>query len=216
MSAELALRTYERHATEQASGLGSHSDTTIVEADLPNSNQRGRYELKRAYVAPNTMNFIPLRFVGDDFVKRNVIVRVLQSEANQVSKQRGTDTALTNHNYKFSFKGTLDIDGRTMYVFHVKPRHKRDGTFKGRVFIDSYTGNLFRVEGTLVKSPSWFVKNIQFVQEYAQIGAFTLPVHLHSTGNVRIIGRTVVDVFHFDYHAQVAVSDTIPADYAGR
>jgi len=216
MSAEQVLRTYERRAAEQVFGLSAHSDTTIVDAELPNSNQRGRCELKRDYVAPKTMNFTPVCFVGDDFAKSNVIIRLLQLEANHVSKQRGAETALTNQNYRFSFKGTEYVDGRTMYVFHVKPRHKRDGLFKGRVLIDPYTGNLFRVQGTLVKSPSWFVKKTQFVQEYAQIGTFTLPVYLHSISNVRIIGRTVVDVFHFDYEAQVAAPDTIPADYAGR
>lgn len=216
MSAEQALRTYERRTAEQVSSLGAHSDTTIVEAELPNSNRRGRYELRRAYVAPKTMNFTPVCFVGDDFVKSNVIIRVLESEANHVSDQRGAETALTNQNYRFSFKGTEYVDGRAMYVFHVKPRHKREGLFKGRVLIDPYIGNLFRVEGRLVKSPSWFVKKIEFVQEYAQIGTFTLPVHLHSIGNVRVIGSTVVDVFHIDYKVQVAALDTIPADYAGR
>jgi len=211
MSAELALQTYERHTIDQLSALGAYSDTTIIEAELPDSNQRGQYELKRAYAAPKTLKFIPVRFQGDTFVKGNVIVRVLQSEVEHVSKQQGAETAVTSQNYKFSFKSFENRDGRSMYVFHVKPRQKRPGLFKGYVYIDPYTGSLLRADGTLVKSPSWFVKKIEFVQEYSQVGVYTLPVHLRSFAKARIIGRTVVDIVHRDYEARAAAPDAIVA-----
>ena len=216
MSAELALRTYQSRATEQVSSLGAYSDTTIVEAVLPNSNQRGQFELRQTYVEPQTMSFTPICFVGDNFVKVNVIIRVLKSEADHARKQQGSETALNNQNYAFTFKGSEDIAGRATYVFQVKPRHKRPGQFKGRVLIDPYTGALVRAEGKLVKSPSWFIRSIEFVQEYTQIGTFALPLHLHAVSNVRIIGPVVVDVFHRDYEVQEATPDTIAADYAGR
>jgi hypothetical protein len=211
LSADQALQTYERRSQQQSSALLGYSDTTIVEAELPDTAQHGLYELKRHYAAPKTLEFTPVRFVGDGFVKGNVIIRLLQSEAEHVGKGDSSQTAITTGNYKFSFKSVEELDGRTVYVYQVKPRQKRPGMFKGRVFLDAYTGAMCRAEGTLVKSPSWFVKKIEFVQDYAEVGGFTLPVHLRSLAKARIVGRTLVDVVHRDYHATTSEAAVIPA-----
>ena len=45
-----------------------------------------------------------------------------------------------------------------------------------------------------MKSPSLFVKHIEFVQDYADIGSFTLPVHFHSEARAFLLGRVIVDI----------------------
>ena len=149
-----------------------------------------------------SLSFKPLSFTGDAFVKSNVIARLLQSEVDYVTKGDPEQEALTTANYKFSYKGDQDLDGRMVHVFQVKPRHKRAGLFKGHIYLDASTGSLVRSEGTIVKSPSFFIRKIEFVQDYADVDHFTLPVHLHSTALARFVGRTVVDVFHRQYQAQ--------------
>src|SRR2546422_7819697 len=44
----------------------------------------GEYELRRHYAAPRTLEFKPLHFTGDGFVKNNVITRLLQSEVDHI------------------------------------------------------------------------------------------------------------------------------------
>jgi hypothetical protein len=188
MSPELALETYMQRAQQQNSVLLGYSDETFMRADLPDYKQSGEYELKRQYAAPNTLQFTPIRFNGDGFVKSNVLVRLLQSEVDHVVKQQGADTAITEKNYKFNHKSVEYIGDRMVYIYHVKPRKKRVGLFKGRIFIDAYTGTLVRAEGQMVKSPSIFFKKVEFVQDYADIDGFTLPTHLRSVASVRIIG----------------------------
>jgi len=58
-----------------------------------------------------------------------------------------------------------------------------------------------RVEGSVVKSPSFFVKHIDFWQDYTDVQSFTLPAHIHSVAKARIVGRTIVDIVHRDYQA---------------
>lgn len=218
MSPELALETYERRSFEQSARLAAYSDDTVMKAELPDTKQRGEYELKRQYAAPNNLQFTAVRFDGDGFVKTNVLARLLQSEVDHVAKQQGPDTAINEKNYKFSHKAVESIDGRMAYVYHVKPRKKRVGLFKGKVYIDAYTGSLLRAEGEMVKSPSLFIKKIDFVQDYTEVDGFTLPLHLHSVAKVRIIGRTIVDVFHRAYQprtAAVANAITKPATQPG-
>ena len=156
------------------------------------------------------MLFKPVRFVGDKFVKSNVIVKLLQSEVEHVEKDDPARTAISPANYKFSYKGESEVSNRLVQVFHVKPRQKRLGLFKGRIYLDAHTGALARAEGRAVKSPSFFVKNIEFVQDYADFDSFTLPVHVHSEARARIVGRTIVDIIHRDYQPVSATPGMIP------
>jgi hypothetical protein len=199
MSPELALQTYEKRAAWQAAELGSYSATTVVRAELPESSQQGEFELERHYAAPHTLEFKAVQFTGDGFVKSNVITRLLQSEVDHVQKDDPALTAITQANYKFSYKATPMIQGRMMHVYQIKPRKKRAGLFKGRIYLDAYTGSLLYATGMVVKSPSFFVKKIEFVQEYSDFGRFTFPVHMHSEATARLVGRAIVDIYQSNY-----------------
>ncbi|HWR17418.1 MAG TPA: hypothetical protein VN577_21485 [Terriglobales bacterium] len=199
MSWELALDTYEQNSLRQARELGDYTDETTIEAELPQSAQKGRFRLKRMFSAPKSLAFKTIDFVGDNFVKTNVIARLLQSEVDHVQKGDNSDTAITSANYKFSYKGEDVIDGQSVHAFQIKPRKKRIGLFKGKVYLDVYTGRLLRAEGRVVKSPSFFVKKIDFVQDYSQVGDFNLVSRIHSVAQARIIGRTIVDITHSDF-----------------
>lgn len=202
MAPELALDTYLEIAHRQLSDLGAFSDMTVIVADLPETSQHGRYELQRRFSAPKSLAYAAIRFAGDGFIKTNVIARMLQSEVDHVQKGEGARTAIIGENYKFSFKGTDSIDDRPVYVFQLKPRQKRPGLFKGRIYVDAVSGRLRRAEGVMVKSPSFFVKRVEFIQDYGNFGSFSLPVHVHSIAKTRIFGRAVVDVSHSAYQAK--------------
>ena len=171
----------------------------LICAELPNTSQNGEYELQERYSAPRTLVFKALHFTGDNFIKHNVIVRLLQSEVEHLQKDDPALTAITPANYKFSYKGIGQLEGRAVLVYQLKPRQKRNGLFKGRIRLDAYSGSLMRAEGRLVKSPSFFVKKINFVQDFADIDSFTFPVHIHSEAQVRLLGRTIVDIYQHDY-----------------
>lgn len=199
MSADLALQSYLHRAAMQPMQLASYSAVTLIHAELPDTAQQGEFELERTYSAPHTLLFKPIRFVGDKFVKSNVIARLLQSEVDHVQKDQVAETALSAENYKFSNKGKTEVQSHLAYVYQVKPHHKRAGLFKGRMYLDAHTGSLLRVEGNIVKSPSFFVNHIQFVQDYGEFDSFTFPVHTHSEARARLVGRTVIDITHTNY-----------------
>lgn len=201
MSPDLALQTYENKAQHQLTDLGYSTDVTVVEAALPGTGQKGRFELRRSFQAPKSLAYGAIKFAGDSFVKNNIILKLLTSEVAHVEKGEGAETAITEENYKFSFKGKEMIAGKLAYEFHVKPRHKRAGLFKGKVFLDEMSGDILRAEGTLVKSPSVFVKRVEFVQDYEQVAGFSLPVRTHSVANTRFFGKAVLDISHSDVSA---------------
>ena len=214
---ELALQTFESRGPWQKTELQSYTDQTLVMVELLDSSQRGAFELQSSYVAPHSLIFKPLRYTGDPFVKTNVITRILQSEVDYVSKDDASRTALTAANYKFSYKGDEELNGRNVHVYQVKPHHKRAGLFKGHIYIDSSTGTLVRSEGAIAKSPSFFPRHIEFVQDYTDVGGYTLPVQLHTTARASFVGRVVVDIFHRQYEPQpLAASLQASAAAAGQ
>jgi hypothetical protein len=201
MSPELALGAYQHRVVQQANALLSYSAVTIVHAELPDTSQQGEFELQRKFEAPHTLQFTPVHYTGDGFVKNNVITRLLQSEVDHVQKDDPSQTALNLANYKFNYRGLSRVNDRIVHVYQVKPHKKRPGLIKGRVYLDAHNGSLVRVEGSVVKSPSFFVKHIEFWQDYTDVQSFTLPTHIHSEAKARIVGRTIVDIVHRDYQA---------------
>jgi hypothetical protein len=217
MAPEVALQMFESRGPLQKTTLKAYTDQTLVMAELPDSSQRGAFELDSSYVAPHSLTFKPIRYTGDPFVKNNVITRILQSEVDYVSRDDDSRTALTAENYKFSFKGDEHLNGRAVHVYQVKPHHKRAGLFKGHIYVDSSTGTLVRSEGTIVRSPSFFLRHIQFVQDYTDVGGYTLPLQLHTTARASFVGNVVVDIFHRQYEPQpLAASLPASGDPAGQ
>ena len=211
MSPELALSTYQARAAQQATGIASYTSTSVIHAELPETKQQGEYEVKRQYSAPKSLLFTALRFTGDAFVKTSVIARLLQSEVEHVQKDDSSSMAFTEANYKFSYKGLQMADGRTLHVFQLKPRRRRVSLLKGSMYLDAQTGSLVHLEGMPAKSPSVFLSKIRVSQDFADFGAFTLPVHLHSEAKARIVGRTIVDVYQRDYQVVPGAAQTARA-----
>lgn len=206
---EVALQTFLRRTAEQNDKIAGYSDETTVTAELPDTNQRGEYQLQRTYTSqPKSLAFSNARFTGDGFVKTNVITRLLQSEVDHVEKAKPEDTAINFTNYKFYYKGMENIQGQDLHVFQLKPRRKSPGLFKGKFYLDVHTASLRRMEGKLAKSPSFFVKDLEFTQEFADVDGFTFPTQLRSTAKARIIGRTLVGVVHRAYKVRLADSIT--------
>jgi hypothetical protein len=199
MSPDLALAEFQMNAVRQQAALGTSTDVTVVEATLPTTGQKGRFELRRSFLAPKSLAYGAIKFVGDTFVKTNIITKLLQSEVDHVEKGEGPSTAISSENYKFNYKGTQEINGQTAYEYHVKPRKKRVGLFKGKIFLNVTNGHIVRAEGTLAKSPSVFIKKVEFTQDYEEVSGFTLPAHMHSIANTRLLGKAVVDISHTDY-----------------
>jgi len=211
MAPELALATFAQRADHQLNELPSYIAVTRISAELPESNQSAVFDLERHYLAPKTLQFVPVQFSGDGFVKHNVINRVLQQEVDNIGKQDGAQTAISERNYKFSYRGESEIAGRAVHVYQVKPRGNLPGLFKGHVYLDVRSGALLRAEGKLVKSPSFFVKKIEFVTDYADLDGFSLPSRIHSDADARIVGRVVMDIAITGYSFTGSPASAVPA-----
>ena len=123
-----------------------------------------------------------------------MIARFIQAEVEQT---RSEDVAITPANYKFRHKGTIQKNGpnpQSIEMFSITPKKKRVGLFKGDLWLDAKTGMPVRESGVFVKTPSVFLKKVEFVQEYEIHDGIAIPKHLASTADVRLVGRAELNM----------------------
>ena len=77
--------------------------------------------------------------------------------------------------------------------FQVSPRRKAVGLFHGELWLDAETALPLRESGRFVKSPSVFLKKIEFVREYQIQNGVAIPKHIESKADVRVFGRARAD-----------------------
>ena len=207
LSPPQALHSHELETKDEFNRLHAYSDETTIRAELPLTGHKGECRLNRAVSQDSSLSYVGITCTGDPFVKRHIIARLLQADMNRVKEGGTQTTAIVESNYKFTYKGIENIDGRTVYSFVVKPRRKQAWLFKGRVFLDPVSGHLMRATGRLVRTPSWWIKQVDFVQDYSDFGAFTMPIHTQATTRVRILGRVVIEVWHTLCEASSAATD---------
>ena len=112
------------------------------------------------------------------------------------SQARATEGSLAvlPANYKFKYKGLVQLEGRKAHLFHVSPRKKRNGLFVGELWLDADSHLPVRESGRLVKSPSIFLRKIEFVREYRIQGGVAIPSRIRSSVETRLVGKTHLSV----------------------
>ncbi len=192
---EAVVDTYAAISREQGERLRGASMEVEIEANLPQLQKHGRLQALRRISRLGRITYEAIRFEGDKTVKSNIIARYLAAEAEAQSGDESL-LAVTPANYKFKYKGHSGEGENQIYIFQLTPRQKRVGLFKGELWIDAATCLPVRESGRLVKSPSIFLKRVEFVREYYIRGGVAVPLQIASTVETRLVGRAEVTV-HF-------------------
>ena len=137
-----------------------------IHAGLPKMAKTAQLRAIRRAGPMSEAKYEVLEVSGDRTVKQQVIARYLSAE-NTAAELPSASVAITAANYKFTYKGEID-DGETLaYAFQITPRTKRSGLMKGELWLDQQSGVALRKSGTLVKSPSVWIKRVAITQEIA-------------------------------------------------
>ena len=189
----IIIDEYVAASRAQQSKLQGASMEVDIEAELPKLQKRGHLYALRRISNLGRITYDLLRFEGDRSIKNDVIARYLTAEAEAHKSEQST-FAVTPANYKFKFKGLVEKEGRKVYVFHVSPRKKTLGLFDGELWLDPDTHLAVREAGRLVKSPSIFVRKIEFVREYVIQNGIAVPSRIQSFVHTRLVGKAKISV----------------------
>jgi hypothetical protein len=183
---------------QQQSALRGGTMEVDINADVPKMKTHGKLHALKSISKLGKITYHALGFSGDKSVKTEVIARYMQAEVDAAA-QEGQSFSVTPANYKFKYKGMEARDGRDVYVLHVTPRQKKVGLFKGELWLDAQTYLPVRESGSFVKTPSFFLKKMQFVREYEIQNGVAVPQRMESKADARFYGPIELSVDYFKF-----------------
>jgi hypothetical protein len=186
------LTRYFAAVEQQRTAMRGQAMEVDIDARIPKLQKEGKLHALRKISSVGKVTYRALGFSGDMSVKKDVIARYLTAEVQ--AQGSADDISITPNNYKFKYKGAQTFNGRKVYVFHLAPRKKRIGLFKGEVWIDADTSMPVQEAGLFVKSPSIFFRKLRFVRMYAMNDGVSVPSHIATTIDTRIVGPVQFDI----------------------
>jgi hypothetical protein len=122
---------------------------------------------------------------GSPAVQSRALVPALEMEARALAPGDGEPAALVRANYRFDDE-TSPEDG--LVRVGITPNREAPMLLQGAMFLRPDTGDLVRVEGRLVKRPSFWTRRVDIVRHYARVAGVRVPIGMESTGHVLILG----------------------------
>jgi hypothetical protein len=172
-----------------------------LEAGSPDKNKTGWLEAWTEFRPGEPLKVEVVDEGGSEYVRNKVLRGMLFSEQELVANGKPLRAVIDANNYELADGGTTE-DGLQRVT--LKAARKSEGIVNGALFIEPETGYVTRIEGRLVKSPSFWVHDVDVTWKFARIGGHVLPVEVSSLGKVRMYGRSrfkmVYDYVSIDGH----------------
>jgi len=185
----------------------------IVEAQLDNRTRSRPYSVTREYKVfggdanrPRTevlaqVNFLPpnVKSYGIDQstggMGEKVIRRILDHEVDSTRDPKWL--MINESNYDFAFAGSQTVGGVQCYKLEITPKHERKDLLNAAIWVDKDSYRIVRIEGNPAKSPSFWVKDVHVVLEFAEVAGMWLQTttqamaYMRFGGEYRIVSRDV-------------------------
>jgi hypothetical protein len=162
-------------------------------ASLPRMGKEAVLEARRTVMPDGAVQYDVLNRDGDRTVQKDVIARFMATEMDKAGSDN-QDLAITTENYRFKFRGQQTREGHEVLVYDLNPRKKRVGLFKGELWLDAATGLPLRESGKLVKSPSVFLKDVEFARDYEIRDGRSYLKGMRTTTQTRFWGPAELEV----------------------
>jgi hypothetical protein len=158
-----------------------------LEAETRGGSMRGWLEAWTE-LNPNTgFTYAIVSEGGSDDIRNKVLRKALEREKELVAEGDQSLSSLAPSNYTFDVSGV--DDGGLLKVL-LSARRKAPLLVDGAMFLEPADGDLVRVEGKLVKNPSFWIKKVDLVRTFDRVNGRVLPVALDSVADVRLFGRS--------------------------
>ena len=157
-----------------------------LEAGRPDSGKHGWLEVWTEHRPGAPFKYTVVREGGYDYVRNNVLRSLLKREAELVADGKPLRAPIVPRNYTIEDGGVTD-SGLTRLM--LIPARKSDGVIRGVALVEPDMGGIVRMEGRLIKSPSFWVRDVDVTWKFTRMGDAIVPIELSSSARVVFYGR---------------------------
>jgi hypothetical protein len=167
------------------------------------------------YRAPATETFTTTSGKGSGFVLHRIFQGLMKDEEKRVRTNRDQDSLITPENYALDVVGTDRIGNSDCSVVHAVPKRKEIDLLEGKLWIDNQDFAIVKITGHLAKSPSSWIKQVDFVRDYQKIDGFWLLSREEAVSAIRIFGKETLTVDYQNYTVnKVGAGQSLPTNIA--
>lgn len=158
-----------------------------MEGGIAGSERHGWLEVWTEYKPGRGFTYEVIREGGSEYVRNKILRHMLESEQDLIAAGKRLRASFESKNYEFEDGGMTESGLQQILL---RPAKKSDGILNGVALVDPGTGFVTQLKGRLVKSPSFWVRDIDVTYKFACVGGHMVPVEMTSTGRVRMFGRS--------------------------
>lgn len=148
------------------------------------------------YVAPDQKQYQIESSHGGlgEKILKDVLVKEVQPPKDPERKE------FSQKNYDIQFLRTEPLDGHNCYVLGLTPKRDDKELISGKVWVDQQSYNIRRLEGTPAKNPSWWIRDLHVLMDFADVNGMWLRTFTYAVANVRFKGRYEMVARDVEYH----------------
>jgi hypothetical protein len=143
------------------------------------------YLVARTCLQDGVFSWDVLEEGGSELIRKRVLRETLDKEGQIHREGLSRRGGLTDENYTFSLPSLVEGGLRV----GIEPRKREDMLIKGAMWL-SPEGTLLRIEGDLVKRPSFWTKSVHLIRQYGRIDGTHVPLRLDIEAQVRLVGTS--------------------------
>jgi hypothetical protein len=179
---ETIVASMER-AQEESRALLRPYTSTRQYVVTKSGDERGAVRVAMKHVPPD-VSFQIVDSTGG--MPEKAVRKALEKEA-QLARSPEL-AAVTRENYEFQLVGREFLNGADCHVLTIKPHKRSKDLLNGRIWVDAQTYRVRRVQGEVSKSPSFWVKSLDLILNFANVDGMWLKVSSEAMAHIRWAG----------------------------
>jgi MucB/RseB N-terminal domain len=197
-SSEVILERLENETNRRHALLTEYSGTRQYTMQNQRFGKRAAVEILMNYRQSEGEHYTVLARSGSDKLNE-IIDKVISSEASASVPPDNARHQITAANYQARLLGTGPAAGRTCYVLALTPRRRSRYLIAGKIWVDTGSYAVVRIEGQFATSLSALVGAPRITEEFTDVHGFWLPLHLRCVTSSFLLGPTALEIAFSNY-----------------
>jgi len=172
-----------------ARSTAAHEYRASRRLEASGSGQRAWLDVETGFTLASGFQYEVKDEGGSGYIRGRVLRSLLDEEQRLIARGQQALVALSTDNYAFTPER---VNEEGLAVVEMRPLRKDKSLIAGRIFLTRTDGDLVRMEGRLVKNPSFWTRRVDMVRSYRRINGVLMPVSLETTGQLRLLGSSAL------------------------